>query len=554
MITFEEQGLSPEILRAIADQGFIHPTPIQEKIIPELLNETRDIIGLSQTGSGKTASFGLPILQQIDTESKTVQALILCPTRELCLQITKDLKNYSRYLDDISVTAVYGGAPMSIQIKEIKKGSQIVVGTPGRTLDLIKRNVLKVGAIRWMVLDEADEMLNMGFREELDDILSVTPDEKQVLLFSATMPDGVRQIAGNYMNSPKEILAGKKNKGAENVEHHVYHVKNVHRFQALKRLIDIQPDLYGIVFCRTRQETKDLAEKLTQEGYNSDALHGDLSQAQRDQVMKKFRNRNLQVLVATDVAARGIDVNDLTHVLNFSLPDDPEVYIHRSGRTGRAGKTGISVTFAGPRDVYTIQKLEKLTGKNFQKQMIPGEKDILGGKIKNLIDKICSAGNGDKRLDPFWNEIYERFSEFDRDELIFRMVTAEFTKYLEETRNTEDLNADVTSRAKDKNNRNNIQYDRYHINLGLKHKLLPEKLIRLINENINDHNVSIGKIEILNTFSFFEIDKNYGNKIENALNNKVFSNVRIKIQASRNKTRPEKITHKRKRFHSGVSR
>jgi ATP-dependent RNA helicase DeaD len=338
MLTFEETGLSPELLNAIKDLGFVYPTPIQEKIIPALIKGDTDIIGLAQTGTGKTAAFGLPIIERSDHFLEKVQTLVLCPTRELCMQVARDLTDYSKYVKNFKVVAVYGGASAELQIKSLKKGCQIVVGTPGRVLDLIHRKVLNISHIKWLVLDEADEMLNMGFKEELDSILETTPKEKQTLLFSATMPNEIRRIAEKYMNHPQEITAGKKNVGAENVKHEVYAVQAKDRYEALKRIADINPNIYGIVFCRTRTETKSIAEKLISDGYNADALHGDLSQPQRDSVMNRFRTKFLQLLVATDVAARGLDVNDLTHIINYNLPDELDIYIHRSGRTGRAGK------------------------------------------------------------------------------------------------------------------------------------------------------------------------------------------------------------------------
>ncbi len=341
MTSFEELGLNPELLKIIDELGFTNPTPIQEKIIPIILGEQKDLIGLAQTGTGKTAAFGLPIIQQSDSNLKQVQSLVLCPTRELGMQVANDLKTYCKYVPGFKVVSVYGGANIETQINAIKKGCQIVVGTPGRTLDLIKRKVLKVKNIRWLVLDEADEMLNMGFKDELDAILEQTPEQKETLLFSATMPNEIRRIAEKYMTNPEEILAGKKNIGAENVKHEFYVVQAKDRYEVLKRIADINPKIYSIVFCRTRRETKEVADKLIADGYNADALHGDLSQAQRDNVMKRFRIKHLQILVATDVAARGLDVNDLTHVINYNLPDELEIYIHRSGRTGRAGKSGV---------------------------------------------------------------------------------------------------------------------------------------------------------------------------------------------------------------------
>ena len=338
MSSFKEKGLNENILKAISELGFETPTPIQEKTIPTIIESTRDLIALAQTGTGKTAAFGLPIMNNINTEEKSVQALILCPTRELCMQIANDLVKFAKYTKKLGIVAVYGGTSMGPQINELKGNAQIVIGTPGRTLDLINRKALKVNHIKWLVLDEADEMLTMGFKDDLESILSRTNPERQSLLFSATMPDGVRSISKNYMTDPEEITVGKRNTGAENVAHFYYMVKASDRYLALKRLADIHPNIYGIVFCRTRKETKDVADRLINDGYNADALHGDLSQAQRDSVMQRFRNKHLQLLIATDVAARGIDVNDLTHIINYILPDDPEVYIHRSGRTGRAGK------------------------------------------------------------------------------------------------------------------------------------------------------------------------------------------------------------------------
>jgi ATP-dependent RNA helicase DeaD len=359
MSTFRETGLKPEIISAIELMGFEKPTPIQEKTIPALLASDNDVLALAQTGTGKTAAFGLPVLNQIDLQENNVQALVLCPTRELCMQISKDIESFSANLKGLKTVAIYGGANITPQIKDLKAGAHIVVGTPGRTLDLIKRKALKIGKIDWLVLDEADEMLNMGFQEDLDAILSTSPDKKQVLLFSATMPKEIQQIAGKYMKHTVEISVGERNSGAENVRHEYYMVHARDRYAALKRIADIYPSIYGIIFCRTRQETKDVADKLISDGYNADALHGDLSQAQRDHVMNRFRNRNLQLLVATDVAARGLDVNDLSHVINYNLPDDLEAYVHRSGRTGRAGKKGLSVSIIHSREKGKIKDLQK---------------------------------------------------------------------------------------------------------------------------------------------------------------------------------------------------
>ena len=370
---FSETGLNKELLKSVNSLGFEVPTPIQEQVIPYLLNEKRDLVALAQTGTGKTASFGLPILQKIEVKKVQPQTIILSPTRELCIQITKDIKSYATYLKKINITAVYGGANIQTQIKSLKQGSQIVVGTPGRVIDLIKRKVLKLQSIKYVVLDEADEMLNMGFKDDLDIILSSTPSVKQSLLFSATMPKEVLRISKNYMSNPKKIEVAKRNQGADNVEHFYYMVNARDKYQALRRICDINPEIYGIVFCRTRRETKEIADKLMQDKYNADALHGDLSQAQRDHVMNRFRKRHLQVLVATDVAARGIDINELSHVINYNLPDDNEVYIHRSGRTGRAGNKGVSLIIAHSREGRKIKAIEKMINKELILKQVPSE-------------------------------------------------------------------------------------------------------------------------------------------------------------------------------------
>ena len=385
---FSDIGLDKNIQKAITDLGFEQPTPIQSESIPFLLSEENDLIALAQTGTGKTAAFGLPIIQQIEIESKQTQAIILCPTRELCLQITKDLGTYAKYTKGLRITAVYGGANIQTQIKALNSGSQIVVGTPGRVIDLIKRKKLRLGHIEYVVLDEADEMLNMGFKEDLDTILAETPEEKRTLLFSATMPKEVMRITKNYMFSPKTIEVARRNEGAKNVEHHFYMVNARDRYKALRRICDVNPDIYGIVFCRTRRETKDVADKLMQDGYNADALHGDLSQSQRDHVMGRFRKRNLQMLVATDVAARGIDIDDLTHIINYNLPDDLEVYVHRSGRTGRAGKNGISIIIAHSRERRKLQAISKMLRKDLTQKQVPNGEEICAIQLLTLIDKV----------------------------------------------------------------------------------------------------------------------------------------------------------------------
>jgi ATP-dependent RNA helicase DeaD len=529
-------GLSQEIYQAIDELGFISPTPIQEKTIPAILNSGTDLIALAQTGTGKTAGFGLPIIQQIDSGSKTTQALILCPTRELCLQITSDFEKYSKYTKGLSVLAVYGGASIVPQLNGLKSGAQVVVGTPGRTLDLINRKALKINKIKWMVLDEADEMLNMGFKEELDSILAVTPAEKQTLLFSATMPQGVRQIANNYMNKPEELSVGKKNSGADNVQHQYYMVKASDRYAALKRLADINPNIYGIVFCRTRKETKEVADQLIQDGYNADALHGDLSQAQRDHVMNRFRMKHLQLLIATDVAARGLDVNDLTHVINYNMPDDPEIYIHRSGRTGRAGKSGISMTIIHSRESRKIKDIEHLVGKKFEQKMVPGGREICEKRLYALIDIMEKVEVDDSQINSFLPEILKKLEWLDRDELIKRFVSVEFNHYLEYYRNATDLNVSkdgVSVKEKEKKRSAQGGFSRFFINLGTKDSLGAANLIGIINEYTSTRDIEIGKIDILRKFSFFEVDKNYEELILNSFKNATFGDVKIEVQLSK---------------------
>ncbi|MCH7658635.1 MAG: DEAD/DEAH box helicase, partial [Bacteroidetes bacterium] len=388
MLTFNLMGLSPNLLKGIEDLGFNKPTPIQEKVIPVFFETENDIIGLAQTGTGKTAAFGLPVIEQIDIRNKSVQALILLPTRELCIQISRDLQNFSKYIKGLKVVPIYGGAHIGTQIKALKKGAHIIAATPGRMLDLINRKAANIANIRTVVLDEADEMLNMGFRDDLDSILEKTGDIKRTLLFSATMPKEVARIAKNYMNSPVEITVGKQNSGAENIRHIYYQVHARDRYLVLKRIADINPDIYGLVFCRTRRETKEVAEKLIKDGYNADAIHGDLSQAQRDHVMKRFRERSLQMLVATDVAARGIDVNDISHIINYNLPEDLDIYTHRSGRTGRAGKSGVSIAIVNYREKNKIPQIEKIIRKNFEKLSVPSGAEICKKQLFKLIDNM----------------------------------------------------------------------------------------------------------------------------------------------------------------------
>jgi ATP-dependent RNA helicase DeaD len=540
MLTFEETGLNPELLNAIKDLGFVYPTPIQEKIIPALLTGETDIIGLAQTGTGKTAAFGLPIIDRTDSSLENIQTLVLCPTRELCMQVTGDLTDYSKYVKKFHVVAVYGGASAEIQIKSLKRGCHIVVGTPGRALDLIKRKVLNITNIKWLVLDEADEMLNMGFKEELDAILEKTPKNKQTLLFSATMPNEIRQIAEKYMHKPVEITVGKKNIGAENVQHEVYIVQAKDRYEVLKRIADINPHIYGIVFCRTRSETKAVADKLIADGYNADALHGDLSQAQRDSVMNRFRSTHLQILVATDVAARGLDVNDLTHVINYNLPDELDLYIHRSGRTGRAGKRGISVSICHSREMKKISDLEKLSGKKFERKPVPGGREICEKQLFNLIDKVEKIEVDDTQIDQYLPVIYKKLDWLGREDLIKHFVSVEFNRFLSYYKDAPDLNVVKHERQeKEMHKRGSAaSFSRFFINVGSKSNLTVPRLIGLINDYTRTRSIEIGKIEIMKKFSFFEIDKQHEKNILKALSNARYDGAPVVIQLSKPDLKP----------------
>ena len=581
MTLFSEMGLSSEIQLAIEELGFEQPTPIQEKVVPFLLEKKQDMVALAQTGTGKTAAFGLPIIQQIDLSKKTTQVLILSPTRELALQIASDINNFSKYLPKINVAVVYGGADINKQIGEVTRGAQIVVGTPGRTLDLIKRKKLKVNEIDWLVLDEADEMLSMGFKDDLDAILENSPKEKQTLLFSATMPNEIVAIANKYMTNPFEISIGKKNTGAENVEHHFYIIHAKDRYLALKRVADINPNIYGIIFCRTRMETKEIADKLIQDGYNADALHGDLSQAQRDHVMARFRSKHLQMLVATDVAARGLDVNDLTHVINYNLPDDPEIYIHRSGRTGRAGKKGISVTLIHLREKSKLRQVEKMVNNPFIQKKVPAGREICEKQLFSLIDTMEKIEVNEAQIGEFMPVIYKKLAWLDREELIKHFVSVEFNRFLDYYKNAPDINVDESKqserdsgpsersrRKRDRNSnrdqrdqnvnrpersnnsnrgerknkqergekrRANYDFSRFFLNLGKKNGISKRSIIDLINQNLPSQSVEIGSIEVLKSFSFFEIDKRYEKEVLKAFKNANYKGQRIGIDIAKGK-------------------
>lgn len=540
MITFDNFGLNDNILSAIKELGFENPTPIQEKTIPHLLNTTDDLVGLAQTGTGKTAAFGLPVLQQVNPNNKFTQCIILSPTRELCIQISKDMMNFAKYMPEVRVTAVYGGASIDNQIRDLKKGAHIIAGTPGRVLDLLKRRVLKIDQIKFLVLDEADEMLNMGFKEDMDSILETTPKEKQTLLFSATMPKEIRNIASNYMNNPVEISVGTKNSGAENVEHFYYLVQARNRYLALKRIADMNPNVYGIVFCRTRRETQEIADKLIQDGYNADSLHGDLSQAQRDHVMNRFRTKVLQILVATDVAARGIDINDLSHIINYNLPDEREIYIHRSGRTGRAGRKGISVSIIHTKEMHKIREIEKVLKRPITKKEVPGGSEICMRQLMGMIERVVKIETNDNQIEEFLPAINEKLADFSRDELVTRFVSVEFNRFLKYYKNAPDLNA----KAKDRDDRGDgdgrksrserrsdgMKFTKFFLTLGAKDNLTKVKLMEIINNNDSLTGVEIGKIDILKNFTFFEMDSAKEAEILKAFHNRRYQGKRLTIE------------------------
>ncbi|MBK7474579.1 MAG: DEAD/DEAH box helicase [Haliscomenobacter sp.] len=541
--TFQNLGLKQQVLQAIQELGFETPTPIQEKTIPFLLESRNDLVAFAQTGTGKTAAFGLPIIEQIDLANPKVQMLTLCPTRELCLQITKELTNYAKYLPGFHVVPVYGGAEISKQITALKQGAHIVVGTPGRALDLINRGKLQIEHIRWLVLDEADEMLSMGFKDELDAILSSTPAGKQTLLFSATMPEEMTAIAQKYMHNPAEISAGKRNMGAENVQHHFYLIHAKDKYLVLKRIADYYPDIYGIVFCRTRLETKEVSDKLMEDGYNADALHGDLSQPQRDYVMQRFRLKQVQILVATDVAARGLDVNNLSHIINYSLPDDPEVYIHRSGRTGRAGKSGISIILANMREKSKLNFIEKKISKRFEQKTVPTGREICEKQLFHMIGRIENIEIKDTQIEQYLPSIYARLSWMSREDLIQRFVSIEFNHFLSYYKNAPDLNAGVIPSRDERQEKgkklepraSNVPFAKLFFNIGKKDQVSAKHLIELINRHTKGKSIRIGRIELTRNFSLVEVDEAYQDAVVQALKGAAYNGFPLEVRLDRKK-------------------
>ncbi len=536
MNPFNELGIRSDIVNAITELGFEKPTPIQEGAIPLLLSGSNDFVGLAQTGTGKTAAFGLPLLELIDYSKNYPQALILCPTRELCLQISNDVKNYAKNLPNVNVVAVYGGAAIVNQLKEIKRGVQIVVATPGRMLDILNRKAIDFTQVRYVVLDEADEMLNMGFQDDINDILSTTPDEKKTWLFSATMPREVREIAKKYMTEPKELTMGKQNTGNVNIEHEFYTVKARDKYAAFKRIVDYNPEIFGIVFCRTKIETQEIAESLVKDGYNADSLHGDLSQQQRDKVMKRYRDRSLQLLIATDVAARGIDVNDVTHVINYSLPDEIENYTHRSGRTGRAGKSGISICIINSKETHKIRQIEKVIGKQFTKAEIPSGFDVVEKQLFGLVHKVHNVEVNEKQIDQYIPRIMDEFADMSKEDIIKRFASLEFNRFLDYYKNAPDLNATADDRGRDNDrgsrDTGNSAYTRLFINLGSVDDFTRGDLLGYICNNTGISGRNVGKIDMKGVFSFFEVENDQAEKVMASFKGVDFHGREVKIEVS----------------------
>ncbi|MDR0756640.1 MAG: DEAD/DEAH box helicase, partial [Tannerella sp.] len=530
MKTFEELGVAAPLLQAIREMGYEVPMPVQEEVIPLLLGDDNDVIALAQTGTGKTAAYGLPILQKIDRPRTQPQALVLCPTRELCLQIAGDLNEYSKYMDDLKVLPVYGGSSIDSQIKTLKKGVHIVVATPGRLLDLMNRKTVDLSEIKNVILDEADEMLNMGFSDSINAILAEVPASRNMLLFSATMPQEIARITKKYMHDPKEIVIGRKNEINANIRHIYYLVHARDKYLALKRLVDYYPNVYGIVFCRTRKETQEIADKLIQDGYNADSLHGELSQAQRDYVMQKFRIRNLQLLVATDVAARGLDVDDLTHIFHYGLPDETESYTHRSGRTGRAGKTGISIAICHIREKKKLREIGKIISKAFEKGTLPTGKAICEKQLFNLVDQIEKVKVNEEEIASLMPSVFRKLEWLEKEDIIKRLISLEFNRMIDYYRDADEIEVvdesssrkeggkeDRKERGGHRSRRAEEGYRRFFLNFGKADGLYPNQLIELINRCVPGK-VPVGRIDLRDTFSFFEVEKGEAQRVMDLMN------------------------------------
>lgn len=570
---FENLGLNNHILEAVRKMGFSEPTPIQEKVIPEIISGNRDLVGLAQTGTGKTAAFGLPMIQLIDFDAPHTQGVVICPTRELCIQISGDFKEFTRYVKGAKIVSVYGGASIENQIRQIKKGAHIIVATPGRLLDLIKRKVVKILNVSFVILDEADEMLNMGFQEDLDAILSKTPDVKRTWLFSATMPAAVAKIAVSYMKDYVEITAGKKNSVAQNIAHTNYVVLEKDRYPALKRVIDYYPDIYGLIFCRTRNETRQLSEKLMKDGYNAEALHGELSQAQRDNVMQKFRNKSIQLMVATDVAARGLDVDDISHVINYNFPDEAETYTHRSGRTARAGKSGISIALMNTRERRKLAEVERKAGITFNYAKVPSGHTICEKQLYAMVSKLVTVDINHDEVGKFLAPVYETLAGLSKEDLIQRFISTEFNRFLDYYKDAKDINVSSKPKAekktvkkrvppnktqnknktKDKNRLfedNGRRKDRktrnFFINVGQMDNIRKGAITRLLCHQSGISSTQIGKIEILREFSFFEIENQVADTVLKSMKHAKLDGREVMVQlAQKRKPGPKRKNGKK---------
>lgn len=543
MIKFTDITLPEPLQRAARDLNYLEPTSIQEQAIPWLLENDRDLIALAQTGTGKTAAFGFPTLSQTDIERTVVQTIILCPTRELCLQITKDLESYAKYMPRIRVTAVYGGAPIYRQKEALNAGVQIVVGTPGRVNDMIRQGVLKLGHVNRLILDEADEMLNMGFKEELFEIMSHTPAEKQILLFSATMPKEVASLAGSFMKDPYRISAGNPDQGADNIQHFYYKVHAKDKYFALKRIADMSPKIYGIIFCRTRRETQEIADKLQKDGYNADALHGDLSQGQRELVMSRFRTKFVKLLVATDVAARGLDVDDLTHIINFSPPTDPDVYIHRSGRTGRAGKSGVSVTICHVKELVDLKAAEKRLGREIVLSKVPGGREICEKQLFHFVDTVERIEVDQEQIDTFLPIVYKKLSWLSREELIQRFVSVEFNRFLNYYKDTTDVANLGDQQIREP--KTSFSFKTFKLTLGAKHQLTKRELMRYINQLKVTRGIEIGQINIFQDYTMVELDGEFEAQLLKAFNRNKYRGVAFTASVVDNPRPPKRPFKKR---------
>ncbi len=562
MNNFEGLGVMPEIVRAISEMGYIAPMPVQEEVIPLMLEKTGDVIALAQTGTGKTAAFGIPVLQRTEVSVRHPQSLILCPTRELCLQIASDLSDYSGYISGLSVLPVYGGSSIESQIKTLSKGVHIIVATPGRLLDLMKRRVADLSDIKNVVLDEADEMLSMGFSESIEKILEKVPSERNMLLFSATMPKEIEKITKRYMHSPKKIVIGNKNQGNENIRHIYYMVHAKDKYLALKRIADYYPNIYGIIFCRTRRETKEIADRLIQDGYNADALHGELTQPARDYVMQKFRNKNLQLLVATDVAARGLDVNNLTHVINFGIPDETEAYTHRSGRTARAGKTGISIAICHIKEKSKLKRIMAVVNRKFEKGTIPDSKTICEKQLFSFADKIEKVKVNEEETAVLMPAIFRKLEWLEKEDIIKRVISLEFNRlidYYREAGEIEEIdeksNFGVSEKSRGKRKKEPAAYVQdtmklLKLNFGKKDALIPAQLIDLINRCVKGKKVAIGRIDLHHEFSFFEVDKGEAGRVMDAMNKFEVAGRKIEVRQARQ----EKKTERRYKKQAGRGR